>query len=417
MRWARAGDIDAIIRYHTSCWHDSFATLVNADVMTFIDARPHQAMVQGWLRRLDPASSPQTVVATTNDDMAVGHVMVDGNELVHLFVDPAHHGNGLGRQLLEVGERLIRQAGHRQAELHTIVGNAPAIGLYTSCDWVLAPETLNEELPNGASYTEHIMTKDFDSPSHVEANRTTWDDDAANWVERGRRSWTAEPHWGEMGIPESQVHALPDVKGRDVVELGCGTGYVSAWCLAAGAASATGVDNSLGQLRSAQVLQIEFEQPFPLVWSNAEQLPLADNAFDVAINEYGAGLWCDPHRWIPEAARVLRPGGSLMFLAWSTMMSMIAPDFEQERTSTALLRPQVGLHKVAFPDTDGVQFALSHGDWIALLTSNGFVVDRLIELYAPPAGQGGPERYSYYDAEWARQWPPEEIWCATYMGH
>lgn len=416
MRWACVGDIEAMIRYHTACWHDAFASLVGPDVMAAVEARSHEAIVQGWQHRLDPTSSPQTVVATTADDLAVGHVMVDGNELVHLFIDPVQHGNGLGRQLLEVGERLIRQAGHRQAELHTIVGNAPAIGLYKSCGWILTPETIDEELPNGSSYSEHLMTKDFDAPGHVEANRTTWDDDAPNWVERGRRSWIAAPHWGEMGVPEAQVQALPDVTGKDLVELGCGTGYVSAWCLAAGAASATGVDNSLGQLRSAQTLQQEFEQPFPLVWSNAEQLPFVDNSFDVAINEYGAGLWCDPHHWIPEAARVLRPGGSLMFLAWSTMMSMTAPDFEHERTSTALLRPQAGLHKVVFPDTDGVQFALSHGEWIALLTSNGFAVDRLIELYAPAADQGGPERYSYYDAEWARQWPPEEIWCATYQG-
>jgi hypothetical protein len=30
--------------------------------------------------------------------------------------------------------------------------------------------------------------------------------------------------------------------------------------------------------------------------------------------EYGAAIWCDPYRWIPEAARLLRPGGELLFL-------------------------------------------------------------------------------------------------------
>jgi len=96
-------------------------------------------------------------------------------------------------------------------------------------------------------------------------------------------------------------------------------------------------------------------------------------------------------------------------------MSMAAPDFEAQRTSTQLLRPLRGQHAVTFPDTDGVQFVRSHGEWIQLLTKNEFRVDRLIELYAPHADQGGPERYSYYDASWARQWPPEEIWCATYQ--
>ena len=413
MRWAQVRDIESIIHYHTACWYDSFASLVSAEVMAFIESRPHEAMVEGWHHRLDPESSPKTVVAAGADDVALGHVMVDGDELVHLFIDPGHHGRGLGRQLLEVGERLIRQGGHEQAELHTIVGNAPAIALYEKFGWTVTDETLDEELPNGAGYSEHVLRKELGQPGHVDANRETWDEDAANWVDRGRRSWAAEPHWGEMAIAEAEVLVLPELEGRDVVELGCGTGYVSAWCLERGAASAVGVDNSIGQLRSAQALQREFDRPFPLVRANAERLPLADNCCDVAINEYGAGLWCDPNVWIPEAARVLRPGGSLVFLAWSTLMSMTAPDFDHERTSTELLRPHRDLHRVGFPDTDGVQFALSHGDWIALLTNNGFRIDRLVELYAPPADAGGPDRYSYFDASWARQWPPEEIWCAT----
>jgi len=411
MRWGRPSDAERIAQYHYECWLQAFQPLVTPDVMEAIEPR-----VERWNDWLGEGSDFTTVVAVDENDDPIGHATVSGSELVHLFIDPEQHRRGLGRQLLAVGERLIKQTGHRRAQLHTIVGNTPAISLYQACGWVLTDRTEDDHLPNGSSYTEHIMIKDFGAPSHIESNRSTWDDDAPNWIERGRRSWAAAPHWGEMSIAESEVQALPDLAGRDVVELGCGTGYVSSWCLAAGAASATGVDNSLAQLRSAQVLQQEFDQPFPLIWSDAEQLPLADNSFDVAVNEYGAGLWCDPHRWIPEAARVLRPGGSLMFLAWSTLMSMSAPDFEHERTSTQLLRPQAGLHQVVFPDTDGVEFALSHGDWIALLTTNGFVVDRLIELYAPGPETGGPDRYSFYDAAWARQWPPEEIWCATYTG-
>jgi hypothetical protein len=35
--------------------------------------------------------------------------------------------------------------------------------------------------------------------------------------------------WGIFGVPESDLRALPDdLAGRDVIELGCGTAYVSA---------------------------------------------------------------------------------------------------------------------------------------------------------------------------------------------
>ncbi len=32
------------------------------------------------------------------------------------------------------------------------------------------------------------------------------------------------------------------------------------------------------------------------------------------VSEYGASIGCDPYTWIPEAARLLRPGGQLIFL-------------------------------------------------------------------------------------------------------
>ena len=53
---------------------------------------------------------------------------------------------------------------------------------------------------------------------------------------------------------------------------------------------------------------------FPLLHGNAEAVPYPDASFDFAISEYGACLWADPYRWIPEAARLLRPGGELIFL-------------------------------------------------------------------------------------------------------
>lgn len=57
----------------------------------------------------------------------------------------------------------------------------------------------------------------------------------------------------------------------------------------------------------------------------------------------------------------------------------------------------------------GIEYHLAHGDWIDLLRANGFEIERLIELQAPPDAQ----KHAYYDdlpPEWARKWPNEEIW-------
>jgi ubiquinone/menaquinone biosynthesis C-methylase UbiE len=50
------------------------------------------------------------------------------------------------------------------------------------------------------------------------------------------------------------------------------------------------------------------------VLGNAEDVDQSDGSFDFAISEYGAAIWCDLELWLPEAFRLLRPGGQLVFL-------------------------------------------------------------------------------------------------------
>ena len=147
------------------------------------------------------------------------------------------------------------------------------------------------------------------------ANRVYWDDLAPEFVTDGAEKWdSAEPIWGVFGISESQLGVLPsEVEGLDSIELGCGTAYVSAW-LARRGARPTGIDNSEAQLATARELQERHGIDFPLLHGNAESVSRPDASFDLAISEYGASIWCDPYRWIPEAARLLRPGGQLIFM-------------------------------------------------------------------------------------------------------
>ena len=250
---------------------------------------------------------------------------------------------------------------------------------------------------------------------HVLANRVSWDADADNWVERGRVSWGSEPHWGIWRVPESEVGLLPEVDGLDTIELGCGTGYVSSW-LARRGARPVGLDNSGRQLATAARFQEDFGIRFPLLHADAERTPFRDASFDLAISEYGAAIWCDPFVWIPEAARILRPGGRLIFLGHSTLAMLTFPDGEGDLPTTEhLYRDQFGIHRFEWPDAEGaVEFAITHGDMIRTLRDAGFEVERLVEVRAPDDAVTPSDPLA--TAEWSRRWPVEEAWIATKRG-
>jgi len=163
-------------------------------------------------------------------------------------------------------------------------------------------------------------------PDHVRRNRTLWDEWAGKYAASGAASWARDtPVWGIWGIPEARVGMLPDdLNGKDAIELGCGTAYVSAWMARRGA-RVVGIDNSEAQLATARRLQQEHGLEFPLLHGNAEAVPYPDASFDFAISEYGACLWADPQRWIREAARILRPGGRLTFLVNSFLLMLCVP--------------------------------------------------------------------------------------------
>lgn len=246
-------------------------------------------------------------------------------------------------------------------------------------------------------------------PEHVRANRESWDRFAHEYVEAGHQNWAAsEISWGIWDVPETQLRLLPDdLSGQDIADLGCGTGYASAW-LARRGARPVGIDNSPVQLATARRFQAEFGLEFPLHLGNAEKTPFEDEQFDGAFSEYGAALWADPYAWVPEAHRILKPGGWLMFLTNSALITLCFPDAEDAPASTTLQRPYFGMHRVSWAGDDSVEFHLPHGEWIRLLRATGFEIERLVEIQAPP---GATTRYSdIASAEWANKWPSEGAW-------
>jgi SAM-dependent methyltransferase len=251
-----------------------------------------------------------------------------------------------------------------------------------------------------------------DVPAHVSLNRRVWT--AANeaytdavaldqWAE-------TEVTWGVWQVPESELGALPPLAGKDVIELGCGTGYFGAWLRRAGARRVVGVDVTPAQLATARRCEAAFNLGLEFVEASAEDVPVPGASFDLAVSEYGASIWCEPRAWIGEAARLLRPGGELVFLRNSTVAMLCMPD--TGKVTTTLQRSQRDLARIEWGEDDpGVEFHPGPGELFQIIRTRGFDVSDIIEVYAPDDATDHP----YYDSVpvgWARQWPSEEIWRA-----
>ena len=248
------------------------------------------------------------------------------------------------------------------------------------------------------------------SADSVAANVAQWTKSNAEYTDpSAQRAWARdEITWGVFGIPDASIGALGEVAGLDVVELGCGTAYFSAR-LAKHGARPVGVDPTPAQLATARRMQTETALEFPLVEAPGESVPLPDEAFDLAFSEYGASLWADPERWVPEAARLLRPGGRLVFLTNSTILYLTVPDVGM--VTEQLQRPQTGMRRIAWPGETGIEYHLPHSGWIRVLRAHGFEIEALHELH-PSADAVDHSYYDFVTVDWAMKWPAEEIWVA-----
>ncbi|AXV05315.1 SAM-dependent methyltransferase [Euzebya pacifica] len=251
------------------------------------------------------------------------------------------------------------------------------------------------------------------SGEHVAVNRDHWDDNAHEWVASGERNWAREaPVWGIWGIDNGEVPLLPDdLTGLDVVELGCGTVYGSAWMARRGARRVVGIDNSAGQLATATRLAQQHGIELELIHGDAEAVPLPDGSVDFALSEYGAAIWCDPYRWVPEAFRLLRPGGRLVFLGTHPLAHVTAPMDGSVPIDTTLHRGWFDLHRLDWTDAvdepGGIEFCLPTAGWMALFRDVGFVVEDYREPRCPATGD---EVTFAITPTWANRWPSEQAW-------
>lgn len=252
---------------------------------------------------------------------------------------------------------------------------------------------------NGDEPSASVAHRPVGAAESARANRSWWDANAADYyAEHGAVLGDADLLWCPEGLQEGTAGLLGSVDGLDVLEIGCGAAQGARWLTAAGAV-VTAFDVSLGQLQQARVLDARSGVSVPrLVQADAQRLPFRGGAFDLAVSAFGGlPFVADAARTLREVARVLRPGGRLVFsvthpLRWA---------FPDDPGPAGLTVAQSYFDRTPYVEEgpDGVATYVEHhrtlGDWVRALVGAGLVLDDLLE----------PEWPEGRTQEWG-QWSP-----------
>lgn len=250
------------------------------------------------------------------------------------------------------------------------------------------------------------MNPEPDVPEHVRKNLALWESSSDSYQQEHARELSGDNvlAWGVWRISESELRILGDVRDRDVLELGCGAAQWSI-ALARLGARPVGLDLSARQLEHARRLMASAGVDFPLIECSAEAIPLPDERFDIVFCDWGAMTFTDPFRSVPEAARVLRPGGLFAFCT-ANPIHMLCLDVQRDALGDRLVNDYFGMHR--FEWEDEVNFQLPFGEWIRLFARHGLTVEDLVEPQAPENATSLFRGEA--DHAWSRRWPGEAIW-------
>lgn len=240
--------------------------------------------------------------------------------------------------------------------------------------------------------------------AHEQHNRAFWDADADDYQAAHAAQLANGKVWGVWAISDADLGAVGDAGDLDVLEYGCGAAQWSI-SLSRDGARPVGLDQSRAQLRHAATNAATAGASISLVCASGEAVPLRDASFDLVFCDHGAMSFCDPDQSVPEIARLLRPGGLLVFNK-STILHYLCWDDAKDRQTRTLQHPYFDSR--VFDSEEGtVDFQIPYGEWIRLFRQNGMVVEDLIELRAP---DGATTTYADHPHDWAARWPAEEIW-------
>ncbi len=197
---------------------------------------------------------------------------------------------------------------------------------------------------------------------------------------------TDSAHYGPWAPLENELRLLGDVRGRHLLELGCGGGQCCIAFVKQGAI-ATGVDLSDTQIEFAQRLAVQERVDVAFVQADMTDLALFEKeCWDILFSTYAFQYVADIESCLDECARLLKPGGRLIFSLDHPFRDCFHDD-EEDAVSIYPVRSYFDsspMHWTFGQSSTAMQsYHRSIGQWCEMLLAAGLSLSRLLEPEPP----------------------------------
>lgn len=242
---------------------------------------------------------------------------------------------------------------------------------------------------------------DSEQQRYLDINASSWDK-----IAKGTKGRTALPSYGPLCPDENELKLLGEVRGKTIIELGCGDGKSLAYLHEQGAEELHGLDLSPAQIQNATDLALEREFSANLYESAMEKDPgVPHDYFDIAISLYALGWAVDLDAALRHVANYLRSGGILVFSWEHPVFSCLK--MHEQRLCLERSYSEVGASETL--SWAGDPIVMHHrkiSTFVNAIAKAGLVVDAMIEGdMREPASESADYPRRWYSQDRAKLMP------------
>ncbi|MBO4457679.1 MAG: class I SAM-dependent methyltransferase [Butyrivibrio sp.] len=222
----------------------------------------------------------------------------------------------------------------------------------------------------------------MDNKDIIETNKKYWNEHADLWF-----GTTALPEYGVYFPTEDDLHLFGDIRGKNMLEICCGSGHSLLYNAERGAGELWGIDLSQKQLNTAQALLKENGYSANLLCAKMEdELDVPKDYFDYVYSIYGIGWTTDLQGTLNKIASYLKKDGTFIFswhhtlnycIAWSCKDRRVVVDDNKLVMSKSYF--DESYFKMPVHDSEIVLCNRKISTYINALAKAGFFVEQLIE--------------------------------------